>query len=300
MEQTMTSATSAASSKPSRRRPNGFTLIELLVVIGILALLVGILTPMVMRSWRNSKRARVSADFQAIASALEAYRSDFGDYPRVATAPGVNNAADRPNPPTGAQILCQALIAPAPATESSPPANQRAKQDGADGPGFKLRSAAGQTYGPYLEPTKFKIGDPEDPLASPPNPLKAVLLDIYNSPILYYPTNPGKPDPHVDYVNTSESALVDANDNLAQMGSNSLVVFKHTTGDSDTDAVNRLQSMLGDLSHNGKIDAAESDVNVGPYILWSCGQDEVFGTAAVSPVTQSDVNDCDDITNFKQ
>lgn len=279
MEQTMTSAISAASSKPARRRPKGFTLIELLVVIGILALLVGILTPMVMRSWRNSKRTRVAYDFQAIATALQDYHTAFGDYPRVT------------NTANGAQVLCQALIAPGPATGPG--------QDGADGPGFKLRSAAGPTYGPYLDPAKFKIADPANPLVSPPDPLKAVLIDVYNSPILYYPTNPGKPDPAVDYVNTSETALVDANDNINQMGLNGLYVFWHTTGDNNTNAVYRIQSMLGDLDHTGKINGGETAVTVGPYILWSSGQDEVFGTTSTTP-TQADVNDCDDITTFRQ
>jgi len=273
MEQTMTSAISAASSKLRHRR-KGFTLIELLVVIGILALLVGILTPMVMRSWRNSKRARVSYDFQAIASALEAYHSDFGDYPRVMGAE------------TGAQILCRALIAPG-----------TAAQDGADGPGFRLRGQQGQTYGPYLEPSKFKIGDPANPLVSPPpNP---VLLDIYDSPILYYPTNPGKPDPHVDYTNATDTSLVDIRDNQSQMGLNSLVVFYHASGDTPANATVRLRAMLGDLDNSGVINAGETAVNVGPYILWSCGPDEVFGPASLTP-TQSDVNNCDDITTFKQ
>ena len=270
------------SRKPNRfRRPlHGFTLIELLVVIGILALLVGILTPMVMRSWRNSKRARVAMDFQAISTALESYRSAFGDYPRVAGGE------------TGAQILCRALIAPGPATGIG--------ADGADGPGFRLRGQKGQVYGPYLEPSKFKIGDPANPLVSPPpNP---VLLDIYDSPILYYPTNPGKPDPHVadSYVFAADNALVDAGDNLNQMGLNGLKAFEHTSG--DTLVINRIQAMLGDFDYSGEINGTESAVNVGPYILWSCGPDEVFGPnlPAAGNATQSDVDKCDDITTFKQ
>lgn len=304
MEQTMTSAISAASSKLRHRR-KGFTLIELLVVIGILALLVGILTPMVMRSWRNSKRARVAMDFQAISSALESYRSAFGDYPRVPMINPSWNTTDinRPNPSTGAQILCQALIAPAPKLElPTPAATDRPKQDGADGPGFRLRGTSGQVYGPFLEPSKFKIGDPDDPSNPAPNPLKAVLIDVYNSPILYYPTNPGKPDVHItdSYVFVSNNALVNAGDNLNQMGLNGLKAFEHTSG--DILVTKRIQAMLGDFDYSGEINGTETSIAVGHYILWSSGPDEVFGPnlPAAGNATQSDVDNCDDITTFKQ
>jgi hypothetical protein len=34
---------------------------------------------------------------------------------------------------------------------------------------------------------------------------------------------------------------------------------------------------LGDLNYNGVIDATETPVTTGPYLLWSAGPDGVFG-----------------------
>src|SRR5215472_6130474 len=60
----------------------GFTLIELLVVIGIISVLAGILLPAVNHMRRVAQITGQKADFQTITSGLEAYKAEFGDYPR--------------------------------------------------------------------------------------------------------------------------------------------------------------------------------------------------------------------------
>ena len=82
MELPMTSPVLA----PSRREPRGFTLTEIVVVVGILLILAGILLPMGMKAYSNAGRARDAADLQAIAVALDAYKADMGDYPRLPPA----------------------------------------------------------------------------------------------------------------------------------------------------------------------------------------------------------------------
>src|SRR4051812_7886736 len=67
----------------SPRRSAGFTLVELLVVIGIIMTLAAILLPALNTAYRNATRARMAGDLQAIVTALEAYKADFGDYPRT-------------------------------------------------------------------------------------------------------------------------------------------------------------------------------------------------------------------------
>ncbi|MCS7034772.1 MAG: type II secretion system GspH family protein [Phycisphaerae bacterium] len=80
----------------------GFTMVELLVVIAIIALLAGVLLVGVSRLYRQGGRLKSAADLQAIATALEAYKADFADYPRV------------PDPNTGAAVLARALVGPSP------------------------------------------------------------------------------------------------------------------------------------------------------------------------------------------
>jgi len=58
-----------------------FTLIELLIVIAIIALLALIAIPNFVESQTRAKVARALADMRSIASALEAYRTDYTAYP---------------------------------------------------------------------------------------------------------------------------------------------------------------------------------------------------------------------------
>jgi prepilin-type N-terminal cleavage/methylation domain-containing protein len=192
----------------------GFTLIELLVTIGIIAVLVGILVPLVTKSIGKAHRVRLQQDLQTISNALEAYKSDFGDYPRPEYGGAAFSATDtaRPNPPTGAEILCRALIGPAPAVDTydTTPTSVIPTQDGADGPGFRLRSNQGRVYGPYLAADKFKVyslyasgnGVPGEASSNQPlaeaggtfYPLDAVIADIDGNPILYFPARALKPN----------------------------------------------------------------------------------------------------------
>ena len=286
---------------------------ELLVVIGIIILVVGIAMPSITTAWKKADRARTAGDLQAIATALEAYKQDHGDYPRVRFEAGITNTADRPNPPTGAQILCQALIAPAPETESGGAANQRRKQDGAPGPGFRVRGTSGRVYGPYLPPERFKVRTPG--VATEPNPpgyLTMCILDRYDKPILYFPASATKPNITVTangvpgFVHSdaptgngpqSEFSMYDADDNF--------VHFRRSA--TDPDAVRRMRLMLGDRDMNGIIQSAtgEAAATTGPFLLWSAGPDEQFGpNADAAPdrttLDAQDVGRCDDVTNFLQ
>jgi len=63
-------------------KDKGFTLIELLIVVAIIAILVLIAVPNVLEAQVRAKVARVRADLRSVATAVEAYAADFGDYPR--------------------------------------------------------------------------------------------------------------------------------------------------------------------------------------------------------------------------
>ncbi len=63
------------------QRQAGFTIVEMLIVVTILALLAGVLIPVLNDSAATSRDARRSADLKAVQSALEAYKRVNGDYP---------------------------------------------------------------------------------------------------------------------------------------------------------------------------------------------------------------------------
>lgn len=276
-------------ARPTRRASpaakRGFTLIELLVVIGVIALLVGLLLPAVLRSYRTADRARTQADLALIGTALDAYRQDFGDYPRfddnnAANAGGVdlNTRTDR-----GAILLCQALIGPG-----------GQGVDGANGLGFRVRGTQGKIYGPYLQADKFKLstdtGDPANAYAK--------ILDRNGNPILYYPATPGSPNitapsgfdalvspPGYTPATPPARPLYNAYDNTQVPSSSQwpagLTLLSPT----------EMQYILGDRDENGQINSSEVATFTGPYILWTAGDDGIYGRDPKTGKT-------DDVTNF--
>jgi len=111
-----------------------FTLIELLAVMGILALLAAILLPVINHARRSAEITAQKLDFQTIATALENYRSDFGDYPRnviLPTTPGATTPAFL--------SLAAALIGPGPGVTMTVN-GQIENGDGAFGMGFRSRT----------------------------------------------------------------------------------------------------------------------------------------------------------------
>jgi len=120
MEPMMTSPTSAPSrpeehgdghnhEEHATRRPvPAFTLTELIIVVAVIALLAGILLPVIIGAQRRSRQMRIQADLQSIVLALDVYKSDFGDIPRLPVDPNTG----KPIPDTGAATLGKALLGP--------------------------------------------------------------------------------------------------------------------------------------------------------------------------------------------
>ena len=77
--------------KTPQYRPRGFTLIELLVVIAIIAILAGMLLPVLAKVKTSARVAQAKVEINGIATALTAYESDYHRLPagtiarRVAT-----------------------------------------------------------------------------------------------------------------------------------------------------------------------------------------------------------------------
>ena len=67
------------ANRPSRSA--AFTLVELLVVIVIIAILAGLLLPAINMARNAALRAQTAVEITNLASAVEAYRLKYGDYP---------------------------------------------------------------------------------------------------------------------------------------------------------------------------------------------------------------------------
>jgi prepilin-type N-terminal cleavage/methylation domain-containing protein len=76
----------------------GFTLIELMVVIAIIIILAAIAIPNYLNMTARAKKSRVQSDMATIATALETYKTDWGQYPASGTS-GTTGAAEAVNDP---------------------------------------------------------------------------------------------------------------------------------------------------------------------------------------------------------
>lgn len=64
-----------------RKGQDGFTLIEVMVVAGIIAVLAGILVPIIFKEIDESRKVRALADIQSISTAIIVFRKDVGAWP---------------------------------------------------------------------------------------------------------------------------------------------------------------------------------------------------------------------------
>ncbi len=68
-------------SPNAKRRDSGFTLVELLVVLAILAMLVALVTPQVLKYLGRAKTDAARIEIQTLGNALDLYRLDMQHYP---------------------------------------------------------------------------------------------------------------------------------------------------------------------------------------------------------------------------
>jgi prepilin-type N-terminal cleavage/methylation domain-containing protein len=88
-------------SKGNSTGQHGFTLIELLGVITVIAILAGLVLQTAGYVQKKAARSRAEAEIAALSAALESYKADMGDYPRLTNGsssgtatPGTNNLKD--------------------------------------------------------------------------------------------------------------------------------------------------------------------------------------------------------------
>ena len=81
--------------KPAER--GAFTLIELLVVITIIAILMGLLFPVFQGAQNQAKRTQAKNDVTQIVTAVDAFYTEYGQYPVAGTADTTVGGASAPN-----------------------------------------------------------------------------------------------------------------------------------------------------------------------------------------------------------
>ena len=311
-----------------RQRSAAFTLIEIITVVVIIAVIMAIALPMLSGALKKAKVTRQAADLAAIKTGLDAYVADFGDIPRpegtnngfamlgkAMLSPGASvgpiaglsgtgpyaagAVASTGTPgPTGNYQEWVACGLPdttggfraTTAVGSGAEWSKFPVTDGKDGPGFRARPG-GRPYPPYLQETKFRLRG-------------LAILDAWDNPILYFTKRPGvkaesAPAGPATYVTSGGVSMYNADQNLAFfMRHNDTVV---------ANALKRMQALLEITSNpsniDGKIDSAlnEKPATTGDVLLWSAGANHVFGPntdAAGNIASKTDIEKCDDITNF--
>lgn len=283
-----------------RRHTKAFTLIELLVVVGIIVVLIGILMPSLNKARKSAMRVAQAKDLQTISTAIEAYKTDHRDYPRVLGAPNINKwGLD------GAIVLSQALFGPGHGDDMD--GNTTAAI------GFRTRPG-GKLYGPYLSADAFKLkkinpagnaGDPDS---------WSVLLDRQESPILYFPASTGNINVRMagmvsPYADDDDLSDVASRYDLRDNGEGDAAKIPDGLGPFmrpeviKADALKRFQLILGDANANGVIDAGDTEIDK-PFVLWSAGPDGLYGpnadmAGADNALEAADAAKCDDVTNFR-
>jgi type II secretory pathway pseudopilin PulG len=74
------------------KRSNGFTLVEAAVAIGVVAILAGIIIPLVLKTLRDARNARARNDIQVIVAAIASQLKDTGRRPVAEGGAAVGNA----------------------------------------------------------------------------------------------------------------------------------------------------------------------------------------------------------------
>jgi len=73
------------------KKQKGFTLVEAAVAIGIVAILSGIIIPLVMKNLNDAKFARARNDINVIVAAIVSQQKDMGRRPNAAGGPGTSD-----------------------------------------------------------------------------------------------------------------------------------------------------------------------------------------------------------------
>ena len=300
----------AGPSRSVARR--GFTLIELLVIFGIIALLSAVLVTFLAGA-RNRARESINSQFMnSIVMALTTYDRDMKRLPPSLLAAdddsGLSYYAGESISPyvddqtwEGGETLALALIGPLPADADSPAdttLNHRPQTgsfemaDGKDGRGFRLFSAQGREYGPYLEVDDDRLA------ASPTNPTDPidvfVLADLWHQPILYYAAKTSGQTGRMTEADDIDRIWGSMGRYDTDHNRNLMAKYLNAPAEAGRFAVNYYWSQTSPPGPDDDVrEALEARMRAGKLLLVSAGADEVFGPPDAGPDTNLGTADDD-------
>lgn len=94
----------------SQRDAGGLTLLELLLVVALIAALAAVTLGAGRRAVESARAARARSELATIATALEAYRRVFGDYPHTADGAVLLQSLLGRRDPAGSAMQARAVI----------------------------------------------------------------------------------------------------------------------------------------------------------------------------------------------
>lgn len=166
------------SRQPVPSKHTGFTLVELLVVIAILAILVGLLLPVIAVVKEHTRKVQAGSDEKQIVLAITNYFSEYNKYPVDSAAkPGDpvystdNNAVlDVLRNVTGSTIGNKMNARAVPYLSIRAASNQTAPRDG-------LQISTGVWFDPWGSPYNIAVDGNYDNQINSPSPLPNFYSD---------------------------------------------------------------------------------------------------------------------------
>jgi prepilin-type N-terminal cleavage/methylation domain-containing protein len=184
-------------------KPHAFTLVELLVVISLIGLLVSLLIPTVSMALLTARKNATQKILKELGMGIEAYHTDFGDYPRsrgFRTSDPADLQAISGAMQTGAANLVYYLRGPAGSGWGTEAGGRMPYDTGTSA----MASRPNRAFGPYYQTTPDAMAYGPDP-SCPGQNVPAAFLDAFKPAgrILYF-----RYEPRPRLVSGSGSAAV--------------------------------------------------------------------------------------------
>ncbi|MBR4597887.1 MAG: hypothetical protein IKO42_05785 [Opitutales bacterium] len=141
-------------------------MVEILIVIGLIAVLAAITLKVADSVSQSQSRSKAAADMANMATALEAFKGMYNDYPRLNAKGGVENCARR---------LYKCLAG-----------QSYMKLEKGHVTFVDVEKAS--DYKPFLDISTMTVGDPSDPFAAVTNldNDRIAFIDPWGNPYMYY------------------------------------------------------------------------------------------------------------------